>query len=1149
LGGEGVSYHSLDSVNLGGQYRTDGVGVESTSDAGGGYDVGFTAGGQWLKYTVNVTTTGVYTLQVRVASPGTGNSLHIEFDGVNISGSITVPNTGNWQTFQTVSVTTPILSSGQHIVRIYEETGGFNINWIAFAVIPAPIVSSAATASGTVGIAFNYSITASNTPTGFAANGLPAGLSVNTATGIISGTPSASGTFTSTVSATNLGGFGIKTVTITILPQAPVVSSAATAIGTVGSSFSYFITASNSPTGFAANGLPAGLSINTATGVINGTPIASGTFTSTVNAFNAGGQGTKTVTITILPQAPVVSSAATATGTVGSAFSYSITASNSPTGFAANGLPAGLSVNTSTGVINGTPSASGTFTSTVSAINLGGFGTKTVTITILPQAPVVSSVATATGTVGSAFSYSITASNTPISFAANGLPSGLSLNTATGVISGTPTAPGTFTSTVNAFNAGGQGSKTVTITILPQAPVVSSAATATGTVGSAFSYSITASNSPTSFAASGLPTGLSVNTATGIISGTPTAPGTFTSTVNAFNAGGQGSKTFTITILPQVPIVSSAATATGTIGSAFSYSITASNSPTSYAANGLPAGLSVNTATGVISGIPTASGTFTATISAINTGGTGRASVTFTIVTPVSIVSSPSSVSGTVGTAFSYTITGSNNPTGFAASGLPTGLTVNTTTGIISGIPTASGTFTTTVSAINAGGTGSTTVTFTIAPPSPVISSAANASGTVGIAFSYSITASNSPTSYAATGLPSGLSVNTATGVISGIPTSIGTSTSTVYATNLSGTGNKSVTITIVPPAPVVSSATTATGTVGSTFNYSITASNSPTSYAANGLPAGLSVNTATGVISGTPTASGTFTSTVSAINAGGTGSATVTFTIATPVTIVSSPSTTSGTVGTAFSYTITGSNNPTGFAASGLPAGLTVNTATGVISGIPTASGTFTATVSAINAGGTGSTSVTFTITNAIPPSPVVTSPATASDTVGKAFNYSIIASNSPASYGAIGLPVGMTLNTATGVIIGTPSASGTFTATVSAINAGGTGNETVTITIYDAIVTSLAEFSSINDAKINIYPNPFIDATTIEFGTAQDGNVKIVVYDQIGNEIETILDTKMSIGTYRYTFDASNSSNGIYLIKLNINDQVVTRKIVKVQ
>ena len=346
-------------------------------------------------------------------------------------------------------------------------------------------------------------------------------------------------------------------VTVNATPSLPVISSAAAASGTVGTVFSYSITASNSPTSYAAAGLPSGLSINTSTGVISGTPINAGISSVTISAINAGGTGTKVLTITItaaISPAPVVSSASSVSGITGTVFSYNITASNSPTSYAAVGLPSGLSINTSTGVISGTPITAGISSVTISATNAGGTGTKVLTITItaaISPAPVISSAATASGTVGTAFSYSITASNSPTSYAATGLPAGLSVKALTGVISGTPTNSGTSTVTISAINSGGTGTKVLTITINPSAPVISSVAATNGMVGTIFSYSITASNSPTSYAATGLPSGLTVNTSSGIIEGTPTTAGTYNTTISATNAGGTGSKTLVITINAQ----------------------------------------------------------------------------------------------------------------------------------------------------------------------------------------------------------------------------------------------------------------------------------------------------------------------------------------------------------------------------------------------------------------------------------------------------------------------------------------------------------------------------------------------------------------------------------------------------------------------
>jgi carbohydrate binding protein with CBM6 domain/phospholipase D-like protein len=135
-GGQGVSWNDTTPGNTGGacarSTATD-VDMETTTDTGGGCDVGWTKAGEWLNYTVNIATTGTYTFSARVANTGTGGNFHLLVDGVD-KATISVPNTGGWQAWQTVTQTGVSLNSGQHVVRIVFSTassnGGIgNYNW------------------------------------------------------------------------------------------------------------------------------------------------------------------------------------------------------------------------------------------------------------------------------------------------------------------------------------------------------------------------------------------------------------------------------------------------------------------------------------------------------------------------------------------------------------------------------------------------------------------------------------------------------------------------------------------------------------------------------------------------------------------------------------------------------------------------------------------------------------------------------------------------------------------------------------------------------------------------------------------------------------------------------------------------------------
>jgi carbohydrate binding protein with CBM6 domain len=137
-GGEGIAYHDTTSGNVLGAYRSTDVDIEPV--ASGGFNVGKVKPGEWLKYSVNVTTTGSYRINVRVASLGQGGTFHLEMNGADVTGSLTIPDTGGWQNWQTISQTAS-LTAGPQIARLVMDaaaTSVGNFDWIEFAAGTTP---------------------------------------------------------------------------------------------------------------------------------------------------------------------------------------------------------------------------------------------------------------------------------------------------------------------------------------------------------------------------------------------------------------------------------------------------------------------------------------------------------------------------------------------------------------------------------------------------------------------------------------------------------------------------------------------------------------------------------------------------------------------------------------------------------------------------------------------------------------------------------------------------------------------------------------------------------------------------------------------------------------------------------------------------
>jgi hypothetical protein len=823
--------------------------------------------------------------------------------------------------------------------------------------------------------------------------------------------------------------------TITVTQPIPVITSATSASITAGSLFGYNIAATYSPNSFAATPLPDGVTVDPATGVIQGAPTVPGTYSIGLSASNGLFTGTATLQLVVLPVAPVVTSASSLEALANQPFTYQVTATGSPTSYLINGKLSWMTFNTATGALTGTPPSPGNYPVQVGAANGGGIGYLNVLIHAGSgvDVPAITSSDYAVARVEQSFSFQLTATNSPTGFFFNSLPDGLVGDMGTGVISGVPTTPGDYTASVGAQNAGGPGlPASLHIRVLPKigTPVVNSPNKATGARGQAFSFQVTATNGPTYFTASNLPSGLTINPGTGVISGSATTLGSFTSYVTAANSSGRSdpAQLYIVISAPAgSPVISSNALATGYVDEAFSFQLTASDNPSSFILTGsLPQGLAFNSSTGLISGMPGAAADVTVSISAVNGVGEGApASLEIKInpprLAPVILSGNEGVIQAQVGVPFRYTLNISYSPTSVSATDLPDGLHVTTAPPfLIYGVPTTARTnppYTATLTATNQYGTGAPKeIQFRVIPPNgaPVINSNLQASGRVGSAFYYQVTATNAPTGFTATPMPAGLSFNQKTGVLSGTPQVAGTYNIALTASNSIGQSEAATLVLSVKPAPIlpqITSPSAVTGTVAQPFSYQITATNGPIlHFNSTALPDGLTLDPLSGVISGTPVHPKTYTANISATNADGTGAAqTLTFYVQ-PVagtSIITSAQTYSIQAGQDVGYILKATNLPNTtplpagmyFATENLPASLQLNAGTGVISGSLTA-GTYSFDAWAVNTDGEGEhRTITFNVA-AAPSNIQVLKPAILTGTTGQPLNFTIESSPAASLY-----------------------------------------------------------------------------------------------------------------------------------------------------
>ncbi len=922
----------------------------------------------------------------------------------------------------------------------------------------------------------------------FSATGLPDGLAIDAATGVISGTATnaAVGSKNVTVTADDSKGGKVSSTFVLTVDNTNDAPTVTTPIANRSISEDTFFSTNirsnfadmdvGDSLTFTATGLPAGLSI-AANGVISGTPTNEAVGNKTIIVTANDGKGgtvsnTFTLTVTNTNDAPIVANfIPDTTAEEDSPFSLNITSyfSDVDAGdtltYTAIGLPEGLSINSANGIISGSPTnnAVGLRNITVTANDgKGGNISDTFALTVMNtnDAPTVSTpIPDRTATEDAQFSMNIKGNfadvdgGNTLTFSASGLPIGLTLNSTTGVLNGIPTNANVGTNTITITASDGNGGTVSDIFVLTvsntnDAPTVANPIpdqTATEdsffTVSTSSSFADVDMGDTLTFSAASLPAGLAIDPVTGVISGTPTnaAVGVKNITVTANdNKGGTVSDTFAIAIantndVPTVvtPIANQSATEDVFFSMAVKNNFTDVDTvdTLNYFASGLPVGLAIDASTGVISGTATNAGVGANNITITASDGNG----------------------GTVNSAFTLTVANTNDA------------------------PTL------------------------IDPLSPQTATE-DSSFTLNISSHFADPDNGDTLTFSATALPEGLTFDSATGTISGSPTNaaVGIKNVTVTANDgKGGTVNGTFALTVIntnddPNVKMAIGNRTAIEDTPFSLNISGNFADidlgDSLAFSAAGLPEGVEINPNTGVISGSATNNGVGTHSITVVaddGDGGTASDTFVLTITNTndaPAVVNPILDRSATEETAFTFDVSGNftdvdaGDTLSFAAQGLPDGLSIDS-TGIISGTPTnaAVGAKNVTVTATDSNG-GKTSDVFTITTAnTNDDPTVATPIgdrAATQNVPLSLklssNFTDIDAGDILTYEVVGLPNGLSLDTTTGILAGTPTALGTTNIIVTADD----GNGGIVSDAFDLAVTANTAptvISAIADQAIN--------------------------------------------------------------------------------